>query len=194
MFVEVKRNGKWESVDTWEKDDSGKDFVKFDEQMFIGRNYNLFGILANVRNENHLTPISLPKGLPCNLSARVKKMAHDDLEYTHDHSYLTLQELLKYDWNRKATDYGYLSKDEYKKWDGKTEPEGYCKGVSGPNIRIVNTEKIKNTSDNDGKSYYTIAAWEQTYGDFAENFYHEIIPKLKKLGKPKDVRIVFYFG
>src|SRR5438309_264300 len=186
-FVEVKRNGKWESADLWSGDQ-----VDYDAQIYWGRNYNLFSILANVRNENSLRYISLPRGLPSDLSEQVNKRASEDFKYSHDHSYLTLKELLEFDWNKKAFDCGYLSKEEYKKWDGLTEPDDYCKGIGG-NVKVVSANKIKNAPSGDGTIYYTIAKWQQTYADFAEHFYYETIPELKKMGSAENVRIVFYF-
>lgn len=39
----------------------------------------------------------------------------------------------------------------------------------------------------------THVQWDQTYAVSAGNFYSKLIPKLKELGKPDDVRILFFF-
>ena len=57
------------------------------------RNYGTFTILAGVRNYGGFTPISLPKGLPLDVSPSVKKESDEmDLD-GHSHSYLSVQEI-----------------------------------------------------------------------------------------------------
>lgn len=51
---------------------------------FDDRNYNLFAILAGVRNSFNFIPISEPKELPDDLSTEVRKLDHDDPLYVED--------------------------------------------------------------------------------------------------------------
>lgn len=88
-FAEVKENGSWKVVE--------------DYRPFQDRNYQLFALLADVRNGsgfagcdtgNHIEPISIPKGLPKDCSAKVQLNSDDwDID-GHSHSWLTLKELL----------------------------------------------------------------------------------------------------
>lgn len=66
----------------------------------LGRNYTLFSILANVRNNRSpfLKYISTPRGLPDDISDMVKKEADYWDRYAHDHSWLLLSELERYPW------------------------------------------------------------------------------------------------
>jgi len=81
-------------------------FVDPRKPIFDGRSYSIFGFLANVRNYSQSPVISQPKGLPRDLSFDVIGIR----EYTgldgHSDSFLTLKELLDYDydqviWNRR---------------------------------------------------------------------------------------------
>lgn len=85
FFIERKRGrDNWECVFQW-----------YGPQL-----YTFFSVLANVRNdETHpIFPIAKPKGLPLDISWRVKS-AHeegDDQADTHNASWLTLDEILSY--------------------------------------------------------------------------------------------------
>lgn len=67
---------------------------------YEGRSYLLFAHLADVRNgDPNLRPIVEPRGLPKDISSFVKDyMGGEDEGDLHSHSYLTLTELLAYDW------------------------------------------------------------------------------------------------
>lgn len=87
-YVEVKKSqaDKWEQV---------KDFSPFH-----WRSYAVFGFLADVRNYSHCTPISEPKGLPDDLSPEVAGKAEYWDWDGHSHSWLTLKELLGFDYDK----------------------------------------------------------------------------------------------
>lgn len=104
FHVEKKdENGKWISADKWTVDPWGDDDpdyidVKREDSFYHDRNYLLFGILAHVRDRS-VTPISSPRGLPKDVSPEVKKRSDDYGADGHSHSWLTLAELLAYDWD-----------------------------------------------------------------------------------------------
>jgi len=68
------------------------------------RNYDLFGILAGVRNYVNATPISKPKGIPEDASYRVKDGIKDWGVDGHSHSWLTWKEIKEYNWAEKYQD------------------------------------------------------------------------------------------
>jgi hypothetical protein len=95
-ILQKKEKGKW--VDK--------------EVLDIDRNYDLFGILADVRNNSGLKPIKEPRGLPADFEI-VNKYYHptnlklcfydDQLGYfigEHTYSWLTLKEVQHYPWER----------------------------------------------------------------------------------------------
>lgn len=136
--IEYKRNGKWIcgdyfKVNPYNIEDAREphlELVPFCEN----RNYGLFSQLAGVRNYYDNRPIAEPKGLPDDLSDDVKK----DAEYWgmdgHNHSYLTLKELLDYVKKNPKINYsGYISVQEAIALDveGKT-PSEWCQATNDP--------------------------------------------------------------
>nr|QBK86130.1 MAG: hypothetical protein LCMAC101_07250 [Marseillevirus LCMAC101] len=100
IFVECKKsaNGekRWVNVDKWKIlpdyfDDSFEPTFEC-EHLYADRNYYIFSILANVRNDDRVKYISKPRGLPSNVSKIVNKEYTEDGAY-HSCSWLTLDEL-----------------------------------------------------------------------------------------------------
>lgn len=124
-FAEVKRKEKWERVN----DKIFPDFGSKINEPFGWRSYSMFSFLAGVRNYDHCEPLSELKGLPKNsewLNSDSKyqeqrsyyteepvniETNYDDIDNNwnyHSKSYLTLKELLNFDyektfWNRRVT-------------------------------------------------------------------------------------------
>jgi hypothetical protein len=96
IYLEYNRNEevsgiKWESADVF-------DYKGNQVPIYIGRDYVLFSILADVRNniKNYcIAPISKPKGLPDDLSNYVidEYKKHLERYIIHSCSYYTLREL-----------------------------------------------------------------------------------------------------
>ena len=79
-FIEkqIKPDGHWQSRK---------------EELYIGRDYDLFALLADVRNYHSIPAIALPKGIPNNSSQRIQKeYARWDSD-AHSASYLTASAL-----------------------------------------------------------------------------------------------------
>jgi hypothetical protein len=76
-FVEVKLAGEWHCYHACD----------------LGRDYELFAKMADVRNYGSVEPISKPRGLPLDLSAVVEFEAKHWGADGHSHSYLTLDEV-----------------------------------------------------------------------------------------------------
>lgn len=86
--LEVKEEGKW----------------KFIEEIPNVRSYDMFGILAGVRNYVNAMPISEPRGCPEDISDGTnKKLEHWDFD-GHSHSWLTYRDFLVYDWSQVFKD------------------------------------------------------------------------------------------
>ena len=241
MAAEVRKNGKWTLVrdkvfkNSWYEPDPSKqrDYNRneFTNIPYDERNYNLFAMLADVRNGygfagcvtgQRINPISAPKGYPEDLSDELKRdidpdiyhsdeyrqcMGSEDRPYLsdeHSASYLTLQELLDYDWDQGHKTIGYLTQSEYASsiYKGK-HPESWCGGVGGGNVVKVSEQEMIDIIEgryrvNPDKEYYTQCVFpSRTYKEKAGSFYTDTIPALKKLipegGTPSDVRIVFDF-
>jgi hypothetical protein len=71
-----------------------------DEYPLGGRSYSRFAFLAGVRNWANIIPLSSPRGLPHDLSATVREQSDEwDID-GHSHSWLTLHELLTFDYDQ----------------------------------------------------------------------------------------------
>lgn len=204
-YCEVRKNGKWEELK--EKIFKSCYSEELSSDPYHGRNYDLFAILANVRNGrgfagsdtgNGFMPISPLKGLPADVSGEIKKSSDSWDCDGHSHSWVTLKELIDYNWSQKTFKRGVVNENEYKTFKLNGEPDGWCSSCSGPNIVMINNDEmesfIKNPETKEtGKEYYTRIIWGTTYYDAAGSFYKNTIPALKSLGNPEDVRLVFWF-
>jgi len=225
-YAEVKRGKKWVKVakvfDNPYYDPKHKGKYSWNtpktDQPYGDRNYDLFGILADVRNGrgfagcdlgDGFVPIAMPKGLPSDVSDKVKKISNEWGGDGHSHSYFTVDELLKYDWTQKSKLRGYIKSEQYRKWveSGRGEPKGgYCGDVNGNNvIKVSNAEMeqvlnkiekefIKTKTYKGVIDYYTQIEWGMSYAEAVGRvFFDKTLPSLAKLGKSDKVRIVFWF-
>ncbi len=84
-------DGSWECLEPIEIDTDGEEEWEDLESLSIGRDYTLFGLLAEVRRE---VPLAWPqRGLPDDVSAVVQA---DNVQWdidAHSHSWLSLPEL-----------------------------------------------------------------------------------------------------
>jgi len=168
--------------------------------------YELFSILADVRNfdEPKFNPISKPKGLPDDVSDKVWELYHEaaDAYYPHSESYLTLRELLEFDWEQEHPGKrGYVDAENYMKWKTGQAPD-YC-SVSFKTLEQEVThdqmEKYILGQLKFDKNPVTLVTWNEKYKDCAGVFYSKIIPALINecevitQGNPDELRIVFWF-
>lgn len=212
IYVEKKENGRWVSADTWKKD---SDFNYVHPQVYEGRCYDLFAILADVRNGRGFAgvktgegfnPISEPKGLPEDVSPEVLSASDGYGIDGHSHSHHTLRELLDYDWTQKTSKQGYVSLEEYKKLKRITDagftayPESWCGGISGAGVHLYDTKRAdeliaQNELPKEG-SHHVAYQWGVTYAYAAgPNWWNETMVKLLAMAKGDydSVRIVFWF-
>jgi hypothetical protein len=76
---------------------------KLKEPLNLNRDYDMFGILAEVRNYVNAKPISEQKGFPKDASVKVRQY-YEDYNDGHSASFLTWKEISEYDWNQVSTD------------------------------------------------------------------------------------------
>jgi hypothetical protein len=141
----------------------------YQDWIYDGRNYDLFAILADVRNGRGFAgsytgegfnPIADTKGVPDDMSD-VLKEAYEYWEGDgHSHSWFTVKELTEYDWEQKTVTL-----------------------KSGLYDMRTSLEELKNNTE------------EASYKDCVGSFYTDTIPKLKELADNDldSVRIVFWF-
>jgi hypothetical protein len=174
------------------------------DEFYEGRNYDLFAILANVRNGrgfagcvtgDGFNSMTDDRGIPDDVSAEGRAYLERYGDDGHSHTFMTLQEILEYDWNQVTVKQGVVTPLAYKEWAdrGKTGyPISYSGGVSGPNVvmidqalmeekllkgEIVVTDEdiarlkedgwadMLRTRDPNAISYYTLIQWTIPYSE-----------------------------
>ena len=219
LYVEKKVDGKWQFQGKLTENDC----ISFEGPSFYdGRNYNLFAILADVRNcrgfagiktGKGFNPISDPRGFPEDASAECKALVESWDCDGHSHSYHTLRQLLNYDWTQSTTLQGWCSMVEWERWSrwdrkqGKG-PDSYCGMVSGESIEHITAEEAdalfkglkwdeREQVAEQNANKYALAVWSEPYYEAAGSFMNETIPRLLALAESvdhvDDVRIVFFF-
>ena len=124
LHTEIKLNGKWQHMSA----------------PHIRRDYRWFSHMAGVRNNDDITPISEPKGLPSDASEVTKFDADRWDGDGHNHSYLTADEIVEMENRIKDMDdhfperqWGYLFGNS---WGGfKEYPEDVPEGIE--DVRFV---------------------------------------------------------
>lgn len=170
------------------------------------RNYDWFSVLANVRNgfyedRREFEPIDEPRGLPNDVSVETQRQSEHWGIDGHSHSWLTLQELLKVDWDGQiARKRGMVDSTEFKKLQKIGQPSSWCGAVYGPNIKIISNEEMKQIVVgcygilDPNSFYYTGVEWSVSYREAVGSSYlQNILDKLAEYGKPDEVRIIFWF-
>lgn len=217
MYAEVRRNKQWKKVgdkfkNSWyNKNKAINEWNKpYTDHPYDSRNYDLFAILADVRNgrgfggcktSNGFNPISEPKGFPDDITEEVK----NELDgYGHSYSYFTLKELKEYDWNQTVNHVGVITEKQYVKMkETKANPTCWSGMVSGKDIVVVSSDTMdkilsKTIDRNINIKYYVQTEFEPVaYKDCCLGFYEDTMSELENLipenGTDEDVRIIFAF-
>lgn len=175
--------------------------IKVHPDTLDDRCYALFAVLANVRNGfgfagvptgQPVKPIAEPRGLPDDFD--LEKHESDD-KYMGDHSFtwVTLRELNEYPWHETRMRTGVLTLEEWEKWDKLSEPENYCGGVMGRDIETVSHDAALYKLYPRNKKIYVQVTWGQTIATSVRGFFTDVLPWLRTLGEPDEVRIVMGF-
>lgn len=174
------------------------------------RNYNFFAILADVRNGrgfagvstgDGFNPIDSPRGLPGDISIEVKRHSDRDGVDGHSHSYITLKELLEYDWEQTTTHHGLVDEREYKEMlsTNSNGPSYWSMAMYGDDSDHISNDQMVDLINGKferehGKNYVTEYEWDETYREAVDaDYLEELCTELSQYGEPEDVRIVFWF-
>ena len=181
--IEKRVDNTWVDV-PWTSSDKREYSPKHDptgklelSDYFDGRNYNLFGILADVRQGtwgDNIPPIAEPRGIPEDSPWFNESESSDFDTWFGDHSFsfVTLKELLDYDWDASYTYYTQASKEVAEEMARTgNPPTSWC--AWGTNCVPV--------------------TWQTTRRHAVHEWPDDVLPVLQQLGDPDDVRLVFGF-
>lgn len=216
FYVEKKQaDGSWELQGRFEREveDEGTDdeyvwMGQVDRPMYSGRNYNLFAILADVRNGRGFAgiktgegfnPISDPRGVPDDASQGYIELVDQYGCDGHSHSYHTLRQILDFDWTQTTECQGWCSMSNYLPWATRgvkdEGPASYGSAVGGVAVTHLTDDEANKLVDQyksmgweDRQSFidkqqgvYALAKWNPTYHYCAGSFVNSTIPKLLAL-------------
>lgn len=181
-------------------------------QQFTGRNYDLFGILANVRNGSGFAgcdtgdawpSIAPDRGLPEGMgrpSGDVRYPGEDgeDEPYLGDHSFtwVTLDELEAFDWEGTVVNQrGVVSAEVYESLQPGEAPREWSGGVSGPGVYVYmpdRYEQVKQAGEL-AKQPYVKITWPQTAASATGHWWRKVGPVLKTIAAGRPLRLVLGF-
>jgi hypothetical protein len=148
---------------------------RFVDQFWDDRNYDVFAILADVRNGygfagvdtgDGFVPIAEPRGLPDDLGPEIQSALNleeemrDDDDYDsywdnpqridlgeHSFSWLTVEEILAYDWTRTTTKRGWVDPWNFELWRRDGKPQGWSGGIEGVGIEHISNAAMSRMLD-----------------------------------------------
>jgi hypothetical protein len=120
-LVEIRRVDRWEAVTDrlfpmafpW----NGQTHTS---EPFDWRSYGMFGFLADVRNYSYVPPLAQPRGFPLDLSELAQEQFSDDSDY-HSRSWLSLAELLAFDYSQTFEDRRCTKEIQPHFWNGAAD-------------------------------------------------------------------------
>lgn len=181
---------------------------------FDARDYDLFGILANVRNGSGFAgcltgsgwpSIAPERGWPEGFDPdaalpRPESARYDDLgpRYMGDHSYtwVTLDELKAFPWDATtATIYGCVTGEVFDELKPRgLKPKEYSGGISGPGIQVYSENDWMNYRDTCRAARpYVRMSWTETAREATYNWAGEVIPWLESLADGQPLRLIMGF-
>jgi len=201
------------------------DEKEFRYALDIDRDYDLFAILGNVRNGygfagidtgDGFVPMSDRRGYPTDMSPEVGDEEHGAMSHEHSATWVTLAEILAYDWTRTTTKRGVVGAVQFEEWDRMKEwragPTSYSGDVFGHNIKHVTQDEMRElvraTVSNKRGAEWTEAvaalptnvfcriAWKEGYAEAGAQLWSKVLPLMLKLGNQHgyaNVRLVMDF-
>jgi len=177
-------------------------------ECFDGRNYDLFAILAGVRNGTGFAGCltgsrwpsiapdrDWPDGFNPEAVAPHPRYPEEGPRYVGDHSYtwVTLAELEAFDWSISHTAFGVVPAAVYEQH--KTgPPETYCAETCGPGIETYEPAAYETAKRNGVLSArpHVRVLWYETAAE-ATGWPNEVLPWLRRLADGRPLRLVLGF-
>ncbi|QOV88556.1 hypothetical protein [Humisphaera borealis] len=190
MYAEVRRQEGWQLAEPLARNP-----YRYDEDepewiptaLYSSRSYELFAVLANIRNPiRAMAPfeyLSEPRGLPADASPQLLDYYRTVESDSFSESWLLLEELTAFDWYGKEI----IRRGVVNPVASHLFPPGrrgfpYADWPGG--IQISVSEQGRGAE----------VQWIDTYAEaVGDEFMIDGLNRLKSYGTPKDVRVVFWF-
>lgn len=181
---------------------------------FTSRNYDLFAVLADVRNGSGFAGVKtgdgwpsiapdrgLPEGFDAEAVAANPTYAEDEPEPRylgdHSHTWLLLDELKGFAWDLTSTRlYGYVPAEVYEELkDRNLAPRNYCGGISGPDIKEYTPDAYEVAKHDRTlvKRPHVQLSWTETAREATNDWPGAVIPWLESLAESRRLRLVIGF-
>ena len=165
--------------------------------------YELFGWVTNQLNGyTVINPISELRGLPDDASDAISSNHY--FRFGGFASYVTLNEMLNYNWDATISHVGRIPEKAYVHWkrDG-VAPTRWDRSISGEDKKIITSFVMNGILDesiprDEGIKYYVVVEYDpKTCREYCNFFCGTSLPLLVKLvpqgGNYEDVRVVYTF-
>lgn len=179
---------------------------------FANRNYDLFGILADVRNGvgfagcvtgsgwPSIAPYrGLPDGFSESMVAPNPLYPEEGPRSLGDHSFtwIALDEIRAFDWDGvESWSYGVVKAEDYERLSAiSASPDSWCGGISGLGIKVYEPDdyKVAKAIGALAPEPYVRMGWPETARAATFDWAGQIIPWLEKLAEGRPVRLVLGF-
>lgn len=170
---------------------------------------------AGIKTGEGFNPIAAPRGVPVDCCQEYRALQESYGEDGHSHSFFTVAELMAFDWTQTTTLCGIVDGknfEDFMRWRKARQepPNEYYGDRFCPSVRAVGNEEMAAAvkSVTDRKIYgaeflpalqeatlgmHTRVEWAPSYSRCCRDFLSDTLPRLWRLGKPEEVRIVFFF-
>ena len=207
MYAEVRENGAWKKVGNIFPSAFSEMNGKLTDRVCDERNiflYDLFGWVSNKLDKyTEIKPISELRGSPEDVSADIA--SNDYFRFGGFTSYLTLEEILNYNWDATISHLGRISEKAYVNWKKNgTTPARWDRHISGKDKKVITPFIMNGILDgsiqrDEGVKYYIVVEYEpKSYKEYCNFFCSTSLPLLMQLvpngGSYKDVRVVYTFA
>ena len=170
-------------------------------------------VLLVSRPGEGFVPINDPRGVPKDVSVGYTKWVDDWGGDGHSHSWLTVAEIMAYDWTQTTRKQGFVDPVEFARWKLTGQPRSWSGDVMGSMIRKISNEEmlahiegllgaplgwhnlhdLAETTEAAEIRRVSSVSWEIPYTDAGSELLSTILPRLWRLGPPDRVRLVFFF-
>jgi hypothetical protein len=157
------------------------------QELYSGRKYSLFAILGDVwnpcRSDSRYEIISAPRGLPPDLSPELQTW-YDSFGHWFSASWLSLEELLSFDWQGKTIVKKAIVEERFAPLFGE-ESRGFPYETWPKDEPVCYASQMR-----DGLE----VKWTETYYESAGTEFTRILEELRDSCPPRTARLVFWFG